>query len=102
MAGRDTVTYADFVMPFFLFMVGMSMSLSMRKYKSGLFTKVCSRTVKLFLLGLLTQGWWGYCCAEVLSFVRLPVAITKPQCLAAVFAVRLLCRHLAASREGGV
>lgn len=43
-------------MPFFLFMVGMSMSLSMRKYKTGLFTKVCTRTIKLFLFGLLTQG----------------------------------------------
>lgn len=37
----DYVTLADFVMPFFLFMVGVSMSLSFRKYnKKGLLAKV--------------------------------------------------------------
>jgi predicted acyltransferase len=44
------------VMPFFLFMVGMSMSFSLRRYKVGLLRKVLTRTAKLFLLGLATQG----------------------------------------------
>jgi heparan-alpha-glucosaminide N-acetyltransferase len=52
----DDITFADFVMPFFLFMVGTSMSMSFRRYKSGLLKKVLMRTVKLFLLGLATQG----------------------------------------------
>lgn len=32
------------------------MSLSFKKYKKGLLSKVLKRTAKLFLLGLLTQG----------------------------------------------
>lgn len=50
------VTLADFVMPFFLFMVGCSMSLAFKKYKKGVFWKVVKRTIKLFILGILTQG----------------------------------------------
>eukprot|EP00041_Stephanoeca_diplocostata_P010748 m.172088 g.172088 ORF g.172088 m.172088 type:complete len:267 (-) comp18282_c0_seq56:3725-4525(-) len=52
----NIVTLADFVMPYFLFMVGCSMSLAFRKYRKGLLTKVLTRTAKLFVLGLLTQG----------------------------------------------
>jgi heparan-alpha-glucosaminide N-acetyltransferase len=57
----DTVTLADFVMPFFLFMVGCSMSLAFKKFaqsgnKRALFKKAMWRTCKLFLLGLATQG----------------------------------------------
>lgn len=54
------VTLADFVMPFFLFGVGVSVSLVFKK-ASGKLTatkKVILRTIKLFLLGLLLQG--GY------------------------------------------
>jgi heparan-alpha-glucosaminide N-acetyltransferase len=48
---------ADFVMPLFLFMVGVSMAFSMKKYGGpGLKWKVASRTLKLFVLGCLTQG----------------------------------------------
>lgn len=36
----DDITFADFVMPFFLFMVGVSMSISFRKYREGLVAKV--------------------------------------------------------------
>eukprot|EP00040_Diaphanoeca_grandis_P013404 m.67759 g.67759 ORF g.67759 m.67759 type:complete len:590 (+) comp23866_c0_seq1:209-1978(+) len=52
----DQVTLADFVMPFFLFMVGCSMSLSFKKYNKHLWKKILTRTAKLFVLGLLTQG----------------------------------------------
>lgn len=52
----NIVTLADFVMPYFLFMVGCSMSLAFRKYHKGLLKKVFTRTAKLFILGLLTQG----------------------------------------------
>jgi predicted acyltransferase len=45
-----------FYQPFFLFMVGTSMSMSFRRYKSGLLQKVLTRTAKLFLIGLATQG----------------------------------------------
>jgi hypothetical protein len=53
---------ADFVMPLFLFMVGLSMAFSMKKYGGpGLKWKILSRTLKLFVLGCLTQGadWIG-------------------------------------------
>ena len=43
-------------MPFFLFMVGCSMSLAFRRVKAGLLAKVLKRTAKLFIIGLLTQG----------------------------------------------
>ncbi|KAK7277795.1 hypothetical protein RJT34_22812 [Clitoria ternatea] len=54
------VTLADFVMPFFLFVVGVSIGLVFKKVssKSNATKKVIWRTIKLFLLGLLLQG--GY------------------------------------------
>ncbi|PKA48923.1 heparan-alpha-glucosaminide N-acetyltransferase [Apostasia shenzhenica] len=54
------VTLADFVMPFFLFGVGVSIALVCRKATNKLATtrKVILRTVKLFCWGVLLQG--GY------------------------------------------
>ncbi|CAI9781078.1 unnamed protein product [Fraxinus pennsylvanica] len=54
------VTIADFVMPFFLFGVGVSVSLVFMKVpnKSAATKKVILRTIKLFLLGVILQG--GY------------------------------------------
>ncbi|KAJ8899063.1 hypothetical protein K2173_010216 [Erythroxylum novogranatense] len=54
------VTLADFVMPAFLFGVGVSISLVFKKVpsKPTATKKVILRTLKLFLLGLLLQG--GY------------------------------------------
>lgn len=54
------VTLADFVMPFFLFGVGVSIALVFKKISSkrNATKKIISRTIKLFLLGLLLQG--GY------------------------------------------
>ncbi|CAJ1969921.1 unnamed protein product [Sphenostylis stenocarpa] len=54
------VTLADFVMPFFLFVVGVSIGLVFKKVSSkpNATKKVVLRTIKLFLLGLLLQG--GY------------------------------------------
>ena len=55
----DNVTLADFVMPWFLFMVGTSLSISLRKYRAArdVGTKtVVVRGLKLFFLGVLLQG----------------------------------------------
>ncbi|GMP87530.1 hypothetical protein CsSME_00039864 [Camellia sinensis var. sinensis] len=54
------VTLADFVMPFFLFGVGVSTGLVFKKItsKPSVTKKVILRTIKLFLLGVLLQG--GY------------------------------------------
>ncbi|XP_062083425.1 uncharacterized protein LOC133789651 isoform X2 [Humulus lupulus] len=54
------VTLADFVVPFFLFGVGVSISLVFKKLsnKPRATMKVLLRAIKLFLLGLLLQG--GY------------------------------------------
>ncbi|KAL3717660.1 hypothetical protein ACJRO7_009147 [Eucalyptus globulus] len=54
------VTLADFVMPFFLFGVGVSVGLVFKKISSKPLAtrKVIIRTLRLFLLGLLLQG--GY------------------------------------------
>ncbi|KAF3436513.1 hypothetical protein FNV43_RR23605 [Rhamnella rubrinervis] len=52
------VTLADFVMPFFLFGVGVSISLVFKKISSKptAMKKVMLRAVNLFLFGLLLQG----------------------------------------------
>ncbi|XP_052191427.1 uncharacterized protein LOC127800700 [Diospyros lotus] len=54
------VTLADFVMPFFLFGVGVSVGLVFKKVSSkpSATKKVIIRTIKLFLLGVILQG--GY------------------------------------------
>ncbi|KAH7837192.1 hypothetical protein Vadar_010840 [Vaccinium darrowii] len=54
------VTLADFVMPFFLFGVGVSIGLVFKKVtnKPSATKKVVLRTIKLFLLGVVLQG--GY------------------------------------------
>ncbi|KAK9733761.1 hypothetical protein RND81_04G090600 [Saponaria officinalis] len=52
------VTIADFVVPAFLFIVGISVGLVFKKVpsKSGATKKVVIRTIKLFLLGIFLQG----------------------------------------------
>ena len=65
----NNITFADFVMPWFLFMVGTSMAFSMRRYlqtdadgrriRSKQWEgskKVAIRSLKLYLLGLVLQG----------------------------------------------
>lgn len=54
------VTLADFVMPFFLFGVGVSIALVFKNVtnKPSATKKVVLRTIKLFLLGVVLQG--GY------------------------------------------
>lgn len=52
------VTIADFVMPFFLFIVGVSIGLVFKKVesKSSATKKVIIRVIKLFFLGIFLQG----------------------------------------------
>ncbi|XP_058098957.1 uncharacterized protein LOC131243544 isoform X2 [Magnolia sinica] len=54
------VRLADFVMPFFLFIVGVSLALVYKKIsnKFAATCKVVQRAIKLFLLGIILQG--GY------------------------------------------
>jgi heparan-alpha-glucosaminide N-acetyltransferase len=55
----NNVTLADFVMPWFLFMVGTSIFISLRKYRAArrVGTRaVFTRALKLYGLGLLLQG----------------------------------------------
>lgn len=67
-ASWSGLTLADFVMPTFLFMVGVSSVYSLRRYKDGSREMRCKgtwqvvvRAFKLFCLGLLLQGggWIG-------------------------------------------
>ncbi|CAE8698321.1 unnamed protein product [Polarella glacialis] len=63
----DGVTLADFVMPWFLFMAGVSLSISLGRFKRDRLSRVrgsrvvAVRALKLFALGLLLQGggWIG-------------------------------------------
>ena len=52
-------TPTDLVFPFFLFIVGVSMSFSLSKYRAGLTGKILCRAALLFLLGLLLNGFWN-------------------------------------------
>ena len=50
----DSLHLADIVMPFFLFMVGAAMSISLRKYSgSALARKVVSRTIIIIVVIIL-------------------------------------------------
>ncbi|KFK26494.1 hypothetical protein AALP_AA8G256600 [Arabis alpina] len=53
---------ADFVMPFFLFIVGVSISLALKRIPSKFEAckKVCFRTCKLLFWGLLLQGGFSH------------------------------------------
>ncbi len=114
----DDITLADFVMPYFLFMVGCSMSLSFSKYNGSIartcFTsidpcvcfcltswrrpcedsvtyKIIWRTVKLFIIGVATQGadLWGGGGFDM-SNIRIPGILQR------IAWVCLLCRPDAA------
>ncbi|KAK3158066.1 hypothetical protein QOZ80_2AG0132530 [Eleusine coracana subsp. coracana] len=54
----DGLTIADFVMPFFLFIVGVSLTLAYKRVpdKSEATKKAVLRALKLFCLGLVLQG----------------------------------------------
>ncbi|GLJ08973.1 hypothetical protein SUGI_0099490 [Cryptomeria japonica] len=56
----DGVTLADFVMPFFLFIVGVALGLVYKKVTNKVVAtqKAILRAIKLFLLGVILQG--GY------------------------------------------
>jgi len=53
---------ADLVMPFFLWVSGLSMSISVRvrpgESRTGVFLRVGKRALKLFALGVIVQGSW--------------------------------------------
>ena len=58
----NNTTLADYVMPWFLFMVGASLSMSLKKFKGSREARlrgtrfVTERALKLFFLGVLLQG----------------------------------------------
>ncbi len=59
------LTPTDLVFPFFVFIMGVSMFLSYKKFNFKLstqtFTKLLNRSILLFLIGL-TLGWFGVFC----------------------------------------
>lgn len=72
----DGLTLADVVMPFFLFMVGVSVPLALAKRRARAGRRVAARTLKLLALGLVLQGGgmpaasrtaytWGYDLREI-------------------------------------
>ena len=73
------ITLADFVMPWFLFMVGTSAAFSLRKFQTDRQSRlrgtkyVAMRALKLYLLGVMLQGggWFGsYSYGYNLSTIR--------------------------------
>ncbi|NMF60552.1 DUF1624 domain-containing protein [Pseudanabaena yagii GIHE-NHR1] len=59
-------TLADWVFPFFLFIVGVSMAFSLSRYRQdhkprrALYWRLLRRSVILFVLGLAINGFWTY------------------------------------------
>jgi predicted acyltransferase len=59
-------TLADLVFPFFLFIVGVAIAFSLSKYTegnqptSGVYWRIVRRSLILFALGLLLNGFWNY------------------------------------------
>lgn len=59
------MTPCDLVFPFFLFMVGVSIFISLNRHKDepGLYTKIIKRTIIMFALGVALHAWdmliWG-------------------------------------------
>lgn len=94
----DGLTLADIVMPWFLFMVGTAMALSLKKIEASgrgkILKKLVVRSFKLFLLGLVLQGGglpdassgiWGWDLSTIrwcgilqrIAFAYFVVGITK-------------------------
>lgn len=97
------LTPCDLVFPFFLFMVGMSTYLSLKKYNfepsRGVFLKIARRTVLLFLIGLAINWFDMLCAGHGLDFGHLRVwgvmqRIALCYGCAAVLAVTLSHRFL--------
>ncbi|XP_027070188.1 uncharacterized protein [Coffea arabica] len=55
-------TLADFVMPFFLFIVGVAIALALKRIPkvNAAVRKIISRTLKLFFWGLILQGGYSH------------------------------------------
>ena len=59
-------TFTDLIFPFFLFIMGVAMAFSLRKYlektnlNKDIYIKIIRRSLILFLLGLFLNGFWDY------------------------------------------
>ncbi len=59
-------TFVDLIFPFFLFIMGVAMAFSLRKYQEksninkSVYQKIMIRCLILFGLGLLLNGFWNY------------------------------------------
>jgi len=77
----DGVHLADFVMPWFLWVSGFSMSISLRVHSGrrtfSVFRASLSRALRLFLLGLLLQGGWLTMSTEGLQALNLDLSTVR-------------------------
>jgi predicted acyltransferase len=60
-------TFADTVFPFFLYIIGVAMAFSLAKYTAGrekidrgVYIKIIRRSLIIFALGLMLNGFWEY------------------------------------------
>jgi predicted acyltransferase len=59
-------TFTDLIFPFFLFIMGVAMAFSLKKYQGyskinqSIYFKIITRSLILFILGLLLNGFWNY------------------------------------------
>ena len=77
------VTCCDLIFPFFLFMVGVSITLSLSKQIASpswqTYSKIIKRTVKLFVLGILLCGWDMLVRgdSDILAHIRIPGVLQR-------------------------
>lgn len=92
------LTPCDLVFPFFLFMMGMSTYLSLRKteFKSSLiiYRKIAKRTILLFLIGLSINWFDMICSGNGLDFAHLRIWAVLQRIALCYGIVSLLAIHI--------
>jgi heparan-alpha-glucosaminide N-acetyltransferase len=106
----DNITFADFVMPYFLFIVGVSSiyahdSKNVPGNRCSLFFTTLWRCVKLFLIGLLLQGAQNFGSPYDLSVLRIPGILQRiawAQIVVTLFEVVLPVRDIGFEDNSGL
>lgn len=88
------LTPCDLVFPFFLFMVGVSIFISLSRHagEPGMVWKIVKRTILMFVIGVALHAWdmfvWGESVAEIASHLRIWGVLQRialSYCFAALF-----------------
>lgn len=92
------LTPCDLVFPFFLFMMGVSTYLSLKKFKfqpsAALYKKIIKRTILLFVIGLAINWFDMVCAGNALDFAHLRIWAVLQRIALCYGIVSLLAIHI--------